>query len=250
MKEKPCNLQKNQPRLKITRGEQELDIYSKEGFAALTQLWVKSGWQRKISYEITWMGIPIIQLPEDILMMQELIWKIKPDIIVETGTAHGGTAILYASILELLGKGRVISIDIEIRKYNRLAIQAHTMSKRITLIEGGSTDNTVLAQVRQLIRPQDIVLVMLDSNHTYAHVRQELEKYWPLVTQGGYIVTFDGVMEMLTDAPDGKPEWATDNPAAAVRDFLAKHQEFEVDIHYNRLSVTYCPGGFLRRKED
>ena len=228
--------------------EQEVDIYSKEGFHILSNLWTRSNWQHKLSYEVTWLGIPIIQLPEDILMMQELIYKVRPDVIVETGTAHGGTAIFYSSILETLGKGHVISIDIEIRKYNRLAIQAHPMSKRISLIEGSSTDEAIATQVRQMIHPADKVLVALDSNHTYAHVLQELEKFSPLVTLGSYIVVFDGVMEMLTDAPSGKPEWASNNPAAAVRDFLAEHPEFEVDPYYNRLSVTYCPNGFLQRK--
>jgi cephalosporin hydroxylase len=231
-------------------GTEEVGIYSEEGFRILSSLWTRSGWQRKLSYEPTWLGIPIIQLPEDILMMQELIYKVRPDVVVETGTAHGGTAVLYASVLELLGKGHVVSIDIEIRKYNRLAIEAHPMSKRITLIEGSSTDDSVVAQVRQLIHPQDAVLVALDSNHTHAHVSEELEKYSHLVTAGSYIVVFDGVMEVLTDAPSGSPSWATDSPGAAMRDFLAEHEEFEADLYYNRLEVTYCPSGFLRRKAE
>jgi cephalosporin hydroxylase len=237
-------------RLRVAGKELEVDIYSEKGFHALAQLWIRSSWQRKISYEITWLGIPIVQLPEDILVMQELIYKVRPDVIVETGTAHGGTAVFYASMLELLGKGHIISIDIEIRKHNRLAIQAHPMSKRIILIEGNSTDEAVVAQVRQMIRPDDKVLVALDSNHTCLHVRQELERYAPLVTPGSYIVVFDGVMEILTDAPNGSPSWATDSPAAAIRDFLAEHEEFEVDPYYTRLGVTYCPNGFLRRKEE
>jgi cephalosporin hydroxylase len=236
--------------LETDEGSRKIDIYSEEGFGLLAELWVKSSWQYKISYELTWLGVPIIQLPEDILMMQELIYKVRPDIIVETGTAHGGSAVFYASMLELLGKGQVISIDVEIRKHNRLAIQSHPMSKRITLIEGSSTDEDVLAQVRQLIRSQDAVLVALDSNHTYAHVQEEMEKYSKLVTPESYMVVFDGVMEILTDAPSGSPAWATDSPAAALRDFLAKHEEFEVDPYYNRLGVTYCPDGFLRRKAD
>ena len=237
-------------RLWVAGKELEADIYSDEGFHALAQLWIRSGWQRKISYEITWLGIPMIQLPEDILMIQELIYKVRPDVIVETGTAHGGTAVFYASMLELLEKGHVISIDIEVRKHNHLAIQAHPMSKHITLIEGSSTDETVVAQVRQMIRPEDKVLVALDSSHTYAHVREEMEKYSKLVTPGSYMVVFDGVMEILTDAPSGSPQWAMDSPMAAIRDFLAEHEEFEVDPYYNRLGVTYCPDGFLRRKEE
>lgn len=226
----------------------ETDIYSEDGFNALAELWTRSAWQKRISYEPTWMGIPIIQLPEDILMMHELIYKVKPYVIVETGTAHGGTAIFYASMLELLGKGRVISIDIEIRKNNRLAIEAHPMSKRITLIEGSSTDEPVVARVREMIGLGDKVLVALDSNHSFDHVRLELEKYAPLVTPGSYIVVFDGVMQILADAPGGKSEWASNNPTLAAEDFLAMHPEFEIDPYYNRLTATYCPGGFLKRK--
>ena len=226
----------------------EVDIYSEEGFAILSNLWTRSGWQRKMSYELTWFGIPIIQLPEDILMMHELIHKTRPDVIVETGTAHGGTAIFYASMLELLGRGEVISIDVEIRKYNRLAIQSHPMSKRITLIEGSSTADDTIEQVSQLVQPHSSVLVALDSNHTYAHVREELEKYAAFVTPGNYLVVFDGVMEMLTDAPNGSPEWVQDSAGVAVRDFLAEHPEFEVDPYYNRLEVTYCPAGFLKKR--
>lgn len=236
--------------IQTPNGTEEVEIYSEEGFRLLSNLWTRCGWQRKLSYEVTWLGIPIIQLPEDVVMMQELIYKVRPDVIVETGTAHGGTAVFYASMLELLGKGHVISIDIEIRKYNRLAIQAHPMSKRITLIEGPCTDDDILSRVRQLIRPRDAVLVALDSNHTYVHVSEELEKYSQLVTPGSYIVVFDGVMEMLTDAPSGSPSWATDSPAAAIRDFVAEHEEFEVDPYCNRLGVTYCPDGFLRRKAE
>jgi cephalosporin hydroxylase len=238
-------------RIVLRRGEEriELDIYSDEAFNALAQLWTRAGWQKRVSYMITWLGIPIIQLPEDILMMQDLIWKIKPNVIVETGTAHGGTAVFYASLQELLGNGRVISIDLEIREHNRRAIQAHPMSKRITLIEGDSTDQRTVERVREMIRPTERVLVALDSNHTYKHVRQELENYAALVTPGSYIVVFDGIMEMLVDAPNGKPGWATDNPATAIREFLMEHREFEVDPNCNRLAATYSPGGFLRRKE-
>jgi len=231
-------------------GRRDVDLYSEEGFQLLSHLWVRSGWQQRLSYRLTWMGIPIIQLPEDLLMMQELIYKVRPAIVIETGTAHGGTAIFYASVLELLGQGRVVSIDVEIRPYNRLAIQAHPLSERVTLIEGSSVSDTVVSQVRQIIRPQETVLVALDSNHSYSHIRTELESYAPLVTPGSYLVVFDGIMEAIADAPGGKPEWKSDNPGRAVRDFLEGHPEFEVDSYYNRLFVTYCPAGFLRRRLD
>jgi len=194
------------------------------------------------------MGIPIIQLPEDLLMAQEVIYKVRPEVIIETGTAHGGTAVFYASMLELLDDGRVISIDNEIRKYNRLAIQAHPMSKRITLIEGDSAANETVDKVRRLLRANEKVLVTLDSNHTYAHVSKELEKYSPMVSPESYLIVFDGVMKFVADAPHGKSKWKRDNPGRAVEEFLSNHPEFEPDYYYNRMAVTYCPGGFLRRK--
>ncbi len=230
-------------------GPREVDIYSDEGFEVLSQLWTRSGWQRKLTYELTWMGIPIIQLPEDILMMQELIWRIRPDVIVESGVAHGGALVLYASVLDLLGKGHVVGVDIEIRKYNRLAIQSHPMSRRITLIEGDAVADATVEQVRSHIRPGDTVMVTLDSNHTKAHVAAELERYAPLVTPGSYCVVFDSVMTLVSDAPDAGDGWEDDNPLEAVRDFVGGRDDFEVDPEYNRLSVTYCQSGFLRRRD-
>jgi cephalosporin hydroxylase len=231
-------------------GPREVDIYTPEGFELVANLFTRAGWQRKLSYEVTWLGIPIIQLPEDILMVQELVWKVRPDMIVESGVAHGGALILYASILELLGHGRVIGVDVEIRKYNRLAIESHPMSRRISLVEGSSTDPATVERVRDLVGPSRRTMVMLDSNHTRAHVRAELEAYAPMVTPGSYLVVFDEVMPLVADAPNGQPGWTTDNPLEAVRDFLATHAEFEVDRSYERLSATYCRGGFLRRLTD
>jgi cephalosporin hydroxylase len=231
-------------------GPREVDIYSREGFSVLSQLWTRSGWQRKFTYEIAWMGIPIIQLPEDILMMQELIWRVRPDVIVESGVAHGGALILYASLLDAIGKGHVIGVDVEIRKYNRLAIEAHPMSKRISLIEGDSVAADTLERVQAAISPGSTVMVTLDSNHTREHVAAELERYAPLVTPGSYCVVFDSVMTMVSDAPGAGEGWEHDNPLEAVREFLGRHPEFEVDPSFNRLEVTYCQSGFLRRLED
>jgi len=238
-----------EPKVKVTtsKGSRELDIYTPEGFKVLSNLYTRSGWQQKISYEPTWLGIPIIQTPEDVVMMQELIWKVRPDVVIECGVAHGGALVLYASMLELLGKGHVIGVDVEIRKYNRLALQSHPMSRRFTLIEGSSVDEATVKRVRDMIRPDDRVMVTLDSNHTAAHVAKELDLYSPLVTADSYIVVFDGVMQVLTDAPGGSPNWATDNPWQAVQKFLVKNTDFEIDPYYNRLKVTHCPGGFLRR---
>lgn len=229
------------------QGEHTLDVYTERGFEVLAELFTRSGWQRKLSYEVTWLGIPIIQLPEDILIVQELLWRVRPEVVVECGVAHGGALVLYASILELLGRGRVIGIDVEIRKYNRLAIESHPMAHRITLIEGGSTDPATVASVGELIAPDARTMVMLDSNHSFDHVRSELELYAPLVSPGSYMVVFDEVMPMVADAPNGNASWVRDNPLEAVNDFLAGHPEFEVDRAPERLGVTYCRGGFLRR---
>lgn len=234
--------------LRSADGERDVDIYSKEGFELLADLWTRSGWQHKISYEMTWLGIPIIQLPEDIVIIQELLWKVRPDVIIEAGIAHGGALILYASLLELMGHGRVVGIDVEIRKYNRLAIQSHPMSRRITLIERSSTDDATVAEVRGLVRPDDTVVVMLDSNHSQDHVRDELERYAPLVSPGSYLIVFDTVMTRVHDAPNGQSSWVNDSPLAAVEAFLSAHPEFEQDRNYERLRVTYCTGGFLRRR--
>lgn len=232
-----------------TGGERrEISIYSEEAFALLCDLWLRSGWQQRISYRLTWLGMPVIQLPEDLMTMQTVIHRVRPDVIVETGTAHGGSAIFYASMLELLGGGRVVSVDVEIRPHNRRAIEAHPLCGRVTLIEGSSTAPATASQVRDAIRPGERVLVALDSNHTQAHVAQELEHYAPLVTPGSYLVVFDGVMRVLADAPNGKPDWATDNPLTAVDAFLARHPEFERDADIIPYPVTHCPGGFLRRR--
>ena len=236
-------------RVATPSGEREVDIYSEEGFRVLSELWTRSNWQNRLSYEVTWLGIPIIQLPEDIVVMQELLWKVRPDVIVESGVAHGGALVLYASIMELLGRGKVIGVDIEIRKYNRLAIEAHPLSHRIELIEGDSLADDTVAAVRSRIKPGERVMVALDSNHTREHVRGELERYAPLVTPNSYLVVFDAVMALVADAPAAGEGWAEDNPLEAVRDFLDGNDDFEVDRSYERLAVSYCQGGFLRRRE-
>jgi cephalosporin hydroxylase len=238
-------------KVKLTNGDfsQEVDLYSQEGLELVTQLWTKVSAEFRVMYEPTWLGIPIIQYPNDIVMIQELIWKVRPDVIIETGVAHGGSAILYASILELIGKGKVIAVDIEIRKYNEVAIKSHPLSKRITLIEGSSVDPDVVSDVTSRIRNEDTVLVLLDSNHSYEHVLKELELYSPLVSADSYLVAMDGAQEMVWDIPSGKKEWKDDNPLIAIREFLKKNPDWEVDPSYNRLLITSSPEGFLRRVE-
>lgn len=224
-----------------------VDIYAEDGFRLLTELWLKAAVQHRVMYRPTWLGVPIIQFAEDLLMMQELIWRLRPDVIVETGIAHGGSAIFHASMLELMGKGRVIAVDIEIRPQNRLAIERHPMASRVELLEGSSVDPQTVAEVRRRIRPSDRVLVILDSNHTRDHVTSEMEAYGPLVEPGSYMVVMDGAQAFMGDIPRGRPEWAQDNPLSALRAFVERNRGWEIDDHYTRLEITSNPSGFLRR---
>lgn len=232
----------------------EVDLYSKEAFEAISREWVRVGWSQKHQYTFSWMGRPVIQLPEDMLRMQEVIFQIKPDVIIETGVAHGGSLIFYSSLCKAMEKGRVIGIDIEIRQHNRSAIEAHPLSDRIVLIEGSSTAPEIVAQVKSLVKLDEKVLVILDSNHTYAHVANELEAYAELVTPGSYIIATDGIMYDLTDVPRGQPEWATDNPTWAARDFVEKHPEFVIEqpawlFNESNLeqNITHWPDAWLKR---
>lgn len=240
-----------------TDGEQKtLDLYSKEAFDLLTRTWVKVGWGMKYSYTFAWMGRPIIQLPEDMVRMQEVIYQIKPDVIIETGIAHGGSLIFYASLCKAMERGRVIGVDIEIRPHNRAAIEAHALFPFITLIEGSSIAPEIAAQVALQIQTGETVLVILDSNHTKQHVLDELETYAGLVTPGSYIVATDGIMKDLIGAPHAQPDWSENNPYTAAREFLLAHPEFQQEQppwpfnESNGLTenVTYWPGAWLRRQ--
>ena len=231
------------------------DLYSKAAFEAISREWVRVGWNQKYPYTFSWMGRPVIQLPEDMLRMQEVIFQIKPDVIIETGIAHGGSLIFYSSLCKSMEKGRVIGVDIEIRPHNRVAIEAHPLSDRITLIEGGSTDPEIIAKVTSLINRGETILVILDSNHTYEHVMNELKAYAGLVTPGSYIVATDGIMYDLADVPRGQSEWGTDNPMQAARDFVIKHPEFVIEqpawpFNESELdkNITHWPGAWLKRR--
>ncbi|MHA2282083.1 MAG: cephalosporin hydroxylase family protein [Promethearchaeota archaeon] len=227
--------------------DKEADIYTDEGLKLIADLWLKVSCHNKIMYEPTWLGIPIIQYPNDIVMMQELIWKVRPDVIVETGVAHGGSAILYASILELIGKGCVIGVDVEIRQYNRVAILSHPLSKRITLIEGNSVDLNIVKSIHKMIKGNSTILVVLDSDHSRGHVLKEMELYSQMVTPDSYMVVMDGAQGLVWDIPRGKDEWREDNPLQAIHDFLKVNHGWKIDEHYNRLYVSSNPSGFLRR---
>lgn len=234
--------------MKITVNDyKDVDIYSKEGFELLSELWLKVYAHNKLTHQINWMGIPIIQVAEDVIMMQELIWKVKPDVIIECGVAHGGSLIFYSSLMELIGNGRVIGVDVEIRAHNRVAIENHSMAKRVTLIEGSSISMETLKEVESLIKPNDKIMVVLDSNHSTDHVAKELELYHEFVTPGSYLVAMDGAQAFVWDIPNGKEEWKTDNPLLAIESFMKDNTMFEIDEHYTRLKVTANPKGFLKR---
>jgi len=243
--------------LEIVDGEKSrtLPLYSKEAFEAISREWVRVGWNEKYPYTFSWMGRPVIQLPEDMIRIQEVIYQVKPDVILETGVAHGGSLVFYASLCKAMEKGRVIGIDIEIRPHNRAAIEAHELKPLITLIEGSSTDPATVERARALVAPGERVLVILDSCHTKEHVARELVAYADLVAPGSYIVATDGVMRDIYDVPRGAKSWSWDNPAEAAIDFAAAHTEFVLEspawmFNESELDqpVTHWPCAWLRRK--
>lgn len=206
--------------------------------------------KEKYSYNFTWLGRPIIQYPQDIVLIQELIWQIKPDLIIETGIAHGGSLILSASLLELIGgPGKVIGVDIEIRKHNRKAIENHPLYKRITMFEGSSTDPKIVACVKKAAQKKKKVMVFLDSLHTHEYVLGELELYSPLVTKGSYLVVFDTVIEELPVSCYSDRPWSPgNNPETAVHAFLKQNHNFMLDKTITKkLLMTVARNGFLKR---
>jgi cephalosporin hydroxylase len=225
-----------------------VDLCSNKGLNMLSNLWIKAAAEHRYIYEPKWLGRPVIQLPADIVAVQELLWKLQPDVVVETGVAHGGSLVLSASILELIGKGKVIGVDIEMCHHNRTAIEAHPLSHRIELIEGSSNVVETLDLVKRAIGDAKSVLVFLDSNHTEAHVLQELELYGALVTPGSYLVAHDGAQAWPWDIPRGKPEWKDDHPLDAIQKFVANHPEFIIDPYWTRLGITSSLDGWLRKQ--
>ena len=238
-------------------GGTRLPLGSAEGFALVSKAWLRAGWDAKYLYSFTWMGRPIIQLPEDLLRMQEVVYAVRPTLIVETGIAHGGSLVYYASLLKTMDiPGRVVGVDIEIRPGNRAALEAHELRGYITLLEGSSVAPEIAREVRALVRPEDRVMVVLDSDHSKEHMRSELEIYGPLVSRGSYIVAADGIMRSLGRAPRTRPDWAWNNPRNAAAEFLEVHPEFELAqpapvFNEGTLGepVTYWRGGWLCRRE-
>lgn len=238
---------------------------SKEG-AGLTRDWMNFAQAGKYSYQFDWMGRPVIQYPQDIVAMQELIWSVRPDLIIETGIAHGGSLIFSASLLAMMdvcdaiergdqafnpkvSARKVLGVDIDIRAHNRAAIEAHPMMSRIQMIQGSSTAPEIVEQVRDIAKGYRRVLVCLDSNHTHEHVLAELEAYAPLVSAGSYCVVFDTVVEDMPDEifPD-RPWGPGNNPKTAVREYLKAHPEFEIDKRIDhKLLISVAPDGYLKR---
>ena len=227
----------------------EAGVYSQDGLDIISKIWTKVAAQQRLMYQATWLGRPIIQLPSDILVLQEIIWETQPDVVIETGVAHGGSLILAASIFELMGHGKVIGVDVDIRPHNRKAIEEHPLNHRIELIEGDSVSERTLDQVRELIPDGSRVMVALDSNHSGDHVMKELEAYSALVSQGCYLVAHDGAQFWVWDLPDAAEHWSYDHPLNAIRDFLEVNTQFSIDETRTRFGITSSPAGYLFRSE-
>ncbi len=223
----------------------ELHLASKEWIADVSRF--------KYSYNFTWLGRPIIQFPQDMLALQEIIWRVRPDLIIETGVARGGSLVFYASLLSLIGgPGQVLGVDIDIREHNRVEIEKHPMASRIALLQGSSTAAPVMEQVRTFAQRKERVLVVLDANHTHEHVARELTLYSPLVTKGSYLVVFDTIIEdMPVDFFPDRPWGKGNNPKTAVWEFMRTTDRFVIDEEYNaKLLITVAPDGYLRCVKD
>jgi len=240
-------------RFEMEKAENIKKLGSQTDLSTLSNKWILDVSVCKYSYNFTWLGRPIIQFPQDIIAMQEIIWKIKPDAIIETGIAHGGSLIFYASMLELIGgDGQILGIDIDIREHNRVEIEKHPMLKRITMIEGASVNDSVARQAHDFAKDKKQILVILDSNHTHDHVLRELQIYSPLVTKGSYLVVFDTIIEdMPPDFFPDRPWGKGNNPKTAVWEFLKTNDRFEIDKEIqNKLLITVAPDGYLKCVKD
>jgi len=204
--------------------------------------------QYKYTYHFSWLGRPIIQLPQDIIAIQEIIWQVKPDLILETGIAHGGSLIFSSSMLELIGHGKVIGIDIDIRSHNKIAIKKHPLYNRIIMIEGSSIEKSTISKVKKLTKGKKKIIVILDSNHTHDHVLKELQFYSTFVKKGSYLIILDTVIEDLPKNSFKNRPWGKgNNPKTAVREFLKINKRFEIDKEFdNKLVITTAPEGYLK----
>ncbi|MCD4833163.1 MAG: cephalosporin hydroxylase family protein [Bacteroidales bacterium] len=216
----------------------------------ITQQWFNKVSEYEYSYHFTWLGLPIIQFPQDIIALQEIIWQVKPDLIIETGIARGGSLIFHASMLELLNNdGQVVGIDIDIRKHNRDEIEKHPMFKRITLLEGSSVCDEIIEKATELAKGKNKILVLLDSNHTHDHVLEELKLYSKFVSKDSYLIVYDTVVEdMPNELWNDRPWGKGNNPKTAVWEFLKTNSDFEIDKSIdNKLLITVAPDGYLKK---
>lgn len=223
-------------------------MHKDKEFIKLTKQWFKKSWNYEYQYHFRWLGLPILQFPQDVMAIQELIWKVKPDLIIEAGIARGGSIIFSSSILELIGKGEVVGIDIDIRKHNKKQIEKHPLFKRITMIEGSSVNKKIIKRVYEIAKNKSKILVMLDSNHTHKHVLNEMKAYTPLIKKGSYIVVMD---TMIEDLPKNffrnRPSNTGNNPRTAIEEFLKSNKRFKIDKTIERkLLITASPNGFLK----
>ena len=203
--------------------------------------------KNKLSYEIDWLGVPVIQTPEDLVLLQEVIFKVRPDVIIEVGIAHGGGMIFEASLLELLGRGKVIGVDIDIREHNRKVIEAHPLAKRIEMVQGDSVNPETIAEVKKKIPARSKTLVCLDANHIKNHVLRDLELYQEFVPIGSYIVVFDTISSDLAKRGAAKELYIDNGPGEAVTEFLKKNNDFQIDTQFNKLYSSHNQNGYLKR---
>jgi cephalosporin hydroxylase len=234
--------------------ERTFNLYSRDAFEAISREWIRVGWSLRYYQNFSWLGHAVLQMPEDLVRLQEVVYRVRPDVIIETGVFGGGSLMFHATLCQALGKGRVIGVDLHIDGGRREAIGNHLLASRIALVEGDSTSSEVLGRIAPMIRPGESVMVILDSCHSKEHVARELECYSRFVTPGSYIIATDGIMRDLADVPGGQREWASDNPLAAANEFAARHPEFRHKqpawlFHEGELTdnVTYWPGAWLER---
>jgi cephalosporin hydroxylase len=241
---KPAEIFLNERKARIAANK--IDKQLEEGTSEFMKEIVRTNY----IYNFSWLGRPVIQIPQDLFAMQEIIWATKPDFIIETGIAHGGSLVFQASMLELIGKGKVIGIDIDIRQHNRIEIENHPLYHRIEMIEGSSVSNDVVDQMRSIVDGAKSIMVTLDSHHTHDHVLKELELYTPFVSKGNYCIVFDTAVEDLArDFPATDRPWGPgNNPKTAVWEFLKTNDHFEIDKDIEaKILITAAPDGYLKR---
>ena len=239
------NNYKNIPSLRkyvLTKEDKNVRELKKAGLE-----WMRVAAENRLMYETDWLGVPVIQTPEDLILIQELIFKVRPDSIVGTGIAHGGGLVYYASLMELLGKGKVIGVDIEIKEHNRKVIERHPLSKRIKMIEGNSVSEETIGELEKRIPKNSKVIVCLDSNHTKAHVLRELELYQDFIIPGCYIVVFDTNTSELAKSGIAEKKYIDNGPKEAIEEFLKKNSNFKIDEQSNKLYISFSQNGYLKR---